>query len=202
MEALTIKAFKPDKIKAISVNKKIYGETNYTSVKFAYNGGEMPPIRIDGNFKLFRFRKKRGDTYSLLITCDTSNEWFFRELCKVVSKETCKLVRKSIYKPEDFKLVKNNKSGQSVYAKVYTKKSGKVKCRISLGPSRNVIGMEELVDQNFKGSCIIKIYKVYIGSAESISFSVEEILAREIESRRSYFEGEDSSDESDEEDEE
>ena len=173
-----------------------------TSLKFAYDGGEMPPIRIDGNFKLFRFRKKCGDTYSLSITCNTSNEWFFSELCKVIFKETCKLVHKSICKPEDFELVKNNKSGQSVYAKVYTKKSGKVKCRISLGSSRNVIGVEELVDENFKGSCIIKIHQVYIGSAKSISFSVEEILAREIESRRSYFEGEDSSDESDEEDDE
>ena len=157
----------------------------------------MPPIRIDGNFKLFRFRKKRGNTYSLSITCDAGNEFFFREICKVTSKETCKLVSKSICKPEDFQLVKNNKSGQSVYAKVYTKKSGKVKCRISLGSSRNVIGVKELVDENFKGSCIIKIYQVYIGSVKSISFSVEEILAREIESRRSYFEGEDSSDESD-----
>ena len=202
MEALTIEMFKPDKIKAISVDEKVYGETNYTSVKVSYDGGEMPPIRIDGKFKLFRFIKKSGDTYSLSITCDTGNESFFRELCRVISKETCKLVRKSICKPEDFELVRNNKSGQSLYAKVYTKKSGKVKCRISLGSSRNVIGVEELVDENFKGSCIIKIFQVYIGSLKSISFSVEEILAREIESRRSHFEGEDSSDERDEEDEE
>ena len=201
MEALTIETFKPDKIKAISVDEKVYGETNYTSAKFAYDEGEMPPIRIDGKFKLFRFRKKRGDTYSLSITCDDSNEWFFGELCDTISNETCKLVRKSICKPEDFELVKDNKSGQSVYAKLYTKKSGKVKCRISLGSSRNVIGVEELVDENFKGSCIIKIYQVYIGSVKSISFSAEEILAGEIESRKSYFEDEDISDESDEEEE-
>ena len=105
MEALTIETFKPDKIKAISVEEKIYGETNYTSVKFSYNEGKMPPIRIDGKFKLFRFRNKHGDTYSLSITCDASNEFFFREICKVISKETCKLVRKSICKPEDFELV-------------------------------------------------------------------------------------------------
>ena len=119
----------------------------------------MPPIHIDGNFKLFRFRNKCGDTNLLLITCDTSNEFFFREICKVISKKTCKLVSKSICKKEDFELVKKTKSGQSVYAKVYTKKSGKVKCRISLGSSQNVIGVEELVDENFKGSCIIKIYQ-------------------------------------------
>ena len=75
-----IEMFKPDKIKANSVDGNVYGETNYTSVKFAYDGGKMPPIRIDGKFKLFRFRKKRGDTYSLSITCDDSNEFFFREI--------------------------------------------------------------------------------------------------------------------------
>ena len=165
----------------------------------------MPPIRIDGNFRLFRFRKKNGDIYSPSITCDAINESFFKELCKVISKESFRMVRKhegKIVKPEDFELVRDNRTGQSVYAKIYSKKSGKVKCRISLGSFQNVIEVEELVDENFKGSCIIKIYQVYIGSVRSISFSVEKILAREIESRRSYFEDEDSSDEIDEEDEE
>ena len=84
-------------MKAISVDEKIYGENNYTSVKFAYDGGEMPRIRINRNFKLFRFIKKCGDTYSLSITCDTGNEWFFRELCNL--QETCKLV--PICKPDN-----------------------------------------------------------------------------------------------------
>ena len=83
----------------------------------------MSPICIHGKFKLFGFKNKCDDTYSLLITCDANNEFFFREICKVISKETCKLVSKSICKPEDFEMVKNNKSGQSVYAKVYTKTS-------------------------------------------------------------------------------
>ena len=43
MEALTINTFKPDKISAISADQRS-GELNYTSVKFAYDGGEMPPI--------------------------------------------------------------------------------------------------------------------------------------------------------------
>ena len=58
MEALTIETFKQDKITAISVDDKRSGEFNYKSAKFAYDGGEMPPIRIDGNFRLFGFRKK------------------------------------------------------------------------------------------------------------------------------------------------
>ena len=91
MEALTIKTFKPDKISAISVDERS-GEFNYTSVKFAYDGGEIPLIRIDGNFRLFRFRNKHGDIYSLSITCDAINESFFREVCKAISRESCRMV--------------------------------------------------------------------------------------------------------------
>ena len=91
MGALTIKTFKPDKISAISADQRS-GEFNYTSVKFTYDGGQMPLICIDGNFRLFRFRDKRGDIYLLSITCDAINEWFFRELCEVISRESCRLV--------------------------------------------------------------------------------------------------------------
>ena len=132
MEALTIETFKPGKITAISADDKRSGEFNYKSVKFAYDGGEMPSIRIDGNFRLFRFRNKNGDIHSLSITCDTTNEWFFKELCKVISRESCRMSRKhegKIVKPEDFELVRDNRTGQSVYTKIYSKKSGKVKCR-------------------------------------------------------------------------
>ena len=197
MEALTIETFKPDKITAISVDDKRSGEFYYKSVKFTYDGGEMPPICIDGNFRLFRFRNKNGDIYSLSITCDATNEWLFRELCELTSRESCRMVRKhegKIVKPKDFELVRDNRTGQSVYAKIYSKKTGKVKCRISLGSPRNMIGVE-LVDKKFKGSCIIKLYQAYIGSSKSISLSVEEILARKTGDRESYFEDEDNGDE-------
>ena len=44
--ALTIETFKTDKITAISVDDKSSGEFNYKSVKFAYDGGEVPLICI------------------------------------------------------------------------------------------------------------------------------------------------------------
>ena len=100
-------------------------------------------------------------------------------------------------KPEDFKLIRANRSGRSVYAKIYSKRSRKVKCRISQGSYKNLIGVEELVDEKFEGSCILRIYQAYIGSYKSISLSVEEILARKIGIGESYFA--DKSDESDEE---
>ena len=58
-----------------------------------------------------------------------------------------------------------------------------------------------MVDENFGGSCILKIYQAYIGSSKSISLSVEEILVREVDRKESYF-ADESDEESDEESEE
>ena len=197
MVVLMIETFKTDKITAISVDDKISRGSNSKSVKFAYDGGEVPPIHIDGDFRSFRFRNKNSDTYSLSITCDPTNESFFRELSKVIAKESCKILKDKSIKSEDFELIRDNRSSRSVYAKIYSRRSGKVKCRISQGSYKKAIGVEELVDEKFEGSCILRICQAYIGSCKSISLSVEEILARKIGIRESYFT--DESDESDEE---
>ena len=133
MVVLTVEIFKRDKITAISVDDKSSGGSNYKSVKFAYDEGEVPPIRIDDDFRLFRFKNKSSDTYSLLITCDPTYESFFRELNEVIAEESWKILKNESTKPEDFELIRDNRSGRSVYAKIYSKKSGKVKCRISQG---------------------------------------------------------------------
>ena len=196
MKALTIEMFKTDNITAISVDDKNSGEFNYKSVMFAYDGGEVPPISIDGDFSLFRFRNKNSHTYSLSITCDPTNESFFRELNEVIAKESCKILKDKSIKPEDFELIGDNRSGRSLYTKIYSKKSGKVKCRISQGFYKNVIRAEELVDEVSEGSSILRIYQEYVGSSKSISLSVDKILARKIGISESYF-----SDEGDESDE-
>ena len=154
MKPLTIETFIPDMIKAVNYEQKKAGEINYKSVKFDYAGGEMPPLRIDGKFRLFRFKNPGGDIYSLSIRCDPKNEPFFGQLCDAVARESCRLVPKvngKKLKPEDFDLVKDNKSGRSVYAKIYSRKSSKAKCRISLGSTKNTINLDELVDENFEG---------------------------------------------------
>ena len=130
-----------------------------------------------------------------------TNESFFRELNEVIAKESSKILKDKSIKPEDFELIRDNSSGRSVYDKIYSKKSGKVKCRISQGSYKNVIRVEELVDEVFKGSCILRTYQAYIGSCKSITLSVEEILAKKIGIRESYFadESDESNEESDEE---
>ena len=162
----------------------------------------MPPLRIDGKFRSFRFKIPGYDIYSLSIRCDAKNEPFFGQLCNAVARESCRLVSKvnsKKLKPEDFDHVKDNKSGRAVYAKICFRKSGKAKCRISLGSPNNTINIEELVDENLEGSCILKLYHAYLGSTRSITLSIEEIFVRKMSTMESYFSESDA--ESEEEDE-
>ena len=100
-------------------------------------------------------------------------------------------------KPEEFELVKHSKVGRNIYAKIYTRKSGKVKCSVSLKSPKDTIPIDELVEENFEGSCILWLYHAYLGSTKSITLSVEEILVKKIDTMESYFD--DLSDESDSE---
>ena len=57
--------------------------------------------------------------------------------------------------------------------------------------------MDELVEENFEGSCILRLYHTYLGSTKSVTLSVEEILVKKMDIIESYFD-----DESDSEDDE
>ena len=187
MEALTIRTFKTSKISAVEVSERLSKDFKYKSVSFAYDGGEVPPIGIDGKFRIFKSENKNGPIYSLAINCTEENESFFRKLNTVLANQSCKILKDNTITPESFELVKENKYGRSVFAKIYCNKSGKVKCRVSEGSYKNLIEIDELIDENFKGSCILEVYQAYIGSSKSISLSVQEILAKEVERKESYF---------------
>ena len=183
MEALTIKTFKTSKISAVEVSERCSKDFNYKSIRFAYDG-EVPPIRVDGNFRIFKFENKNGTVYSLVINCTGDNESFFRKLNSALANQSCKILKDHTITPENFELVKENKYGCSVFAKIHCNKSGKNKCRISKGSYKNLIEIDELIDENFRGICILKVYQAYIGSRKSISLSVQEILAREVAKER------------------
>ena len=151
MESLTIETINSDMIKAINSEQKRAGDSNYTSVKFTYDEGKIPTLRIDGKFRLFKFKNSKGDICSLSIKCNEANERFFERLCEAVARESCRLVPKvngRKLKAEDFELVKDSKVGRNVYAKIYTKKCGKVKGRVSLKSPKDTISIDELVDEN------------------------------------------------------
>ena len=188
-----METFSPDMIKEINSEQKRACDISYTSVKFKYWEGKIPSLRIDGKFRLFRFKNPRGDIYLLSMKCNEANESFFERLCEVVSRESCRLVPKvngKNLKPEDFELVKDSKVGRSVYTKIYARKSGKAKYRVSLKSPKNTIPIDELVGENFEGSCILRLYHAYLGSTKSITLSVEEILVKEMDTMESYFDGE------------
>ena len=121
-------------------------------------------------------------------------------MCEVVAKESCRFVPKvngRKLKPEEFELVKDSKVGRNVYAKIYMRKSGKIKCWVSFKSPKDTIPIDELVDENFEGSCILRLYHAYLGSTKSVTLSVEEILATKRDIMESYFD--DLSDNSDSE---
>ena len=180
MEALTIKTFKTSKTSAVEASERRSKDFKYKSISFAYDGGEVPSIRVDGKFRIFKF-EKNGPVYSLAINCTGDNESFFKKLNTALANQSCKILRDNTITLENFELVKENKYGCSVFAKIYCNKSGKTKCKISEGSYKNLIEIDELIDENFKGRCILKVYQAYIGSSKSISLSVQEILAREVE---------------------
>ena len=99
MEALTIKTFKTSKISAVDVSDK----HNYKSIRFAYNGAEVPPIRVDGNFRAFKFESKNGPVYSLAINCTGDKEKsFFRKFNSALANQSCKILKDHTITPEDF----------------------------------------------------------------------------------------------------
>ena len=84
MKPLTIDSFKLEKIRAVSSDQKSVDDFNYTSIKFEYDGGKIPPLRIDGTFRIFKFKNSKDLIYSLSINCDESLEEFFKSLRDVM----------------------------------------------------------------------------------------------------------------------
>ena len=85
MEVLTIRTFKTSKISAAEVRENRSQEFKYRSIKFSYDGAEVPPIRVDGNFRIFKFDNKNGPVYSLAINSSGDKQAFFRKLGSVLA---------------------------------------------------------------------------------------------------------------------
>ena len=187
MEPLTIKTFDLILIEAIESEQKKAGNIICTSIKSSYNEGKVLPIRINGEFILFNFK----GNYSLSIQCDDEKAKFFEKLEEIIARETRRYVGKfggKKLKQDEFKLVKDNsKVGKVVYTRIYTR-FGKSRCLITnKSGDKSRLTSGDLVGEKFKGSCIIKLYQAFVGSNKSITFSIEEILVKEMESRKSFF---------------
>ena len=71
--------------------------------------------------------------------------------------------------------------------------TGRVTCKLSERKKvkdvfkRRKLKIGDLIDESFKGSCVLRANLVYIGKGETITLSVEEIMATELNTKRSYF---------------
>ena len=101
---------------------------------------------------------------------DDENEEFFtilgERMAELAYEQKSKIPKS--FKPSDLELVKTTASGKykNVYARIYTSKSGKVNCNLSERKEvngvykRKGIDVNELVDESFKGSCVLRIYRI------------------------------------------
>ena len=195
---LTIEKFDFEKLLAKAFESKKSGDFTYFMIPFDYDGKD-PLIKIEGNFRVFKHIHAGRVNYSLAISVNDEDGEFFSELGKKIATLACE--NKSIttklksLKPSNLELIKTSANGKykNVYARIYTDSSGIVTCRLSelkkvKGVSeRKTIKIGTLVDESFKGSCILRVYQVYVGSSKMITLSVEEIMATKLTLKDSYY---------------
>ena len=60
----------------------------------------------------------------------------------------------------------------------------------SLKSPKDTIPTDEIVEENFEGSSILRLYQACLGSTKSTTLSVEEILVNKMDIIESYFDDE------------
>ena len=163
---LIIENFEFEKLKAKSPEAKKGGNVTYYSIPFQYEDRKSL-LKIEGNFRLFRNENKERISYSLAIGIDDKNGEFFTKLGERMDEITYEQKGKipKSFKPSDLELVKTTGNGKykNVYARIYVNKSGKVNCNLSELKEidgvykRKRIDVNDLIDEPFKGFCILRI---------------------------------------------
>ena len=195
---LTIENFDFEKLRAETFESKKSGNVTYFAIPFDYDG-EDPLMKIEGNFRVFKHVNNGRVNYSLAVSIDDEDEGFFSELGQGIATLACenkgKTTKLKSLKPSDLELIKTTANGKykKVYARIYTNSTGRVTCK--LPESKKVKGVfkkrnlkiGDLIDESLKGSCVVRVYQVYVGASKTITLSAEEIMATELTLKKSYF---------------
>ena len=145
---------------------------------------------------MFRHEHKEGISHSLSIEIDDENEEFFSKLehrkATLACENKAKISQLKSLKPSDLELIKTTANGKykNVYTSIYTNSSGRVTCKLKEVKEvfkRRKLKINNLVDESFKGSCVLKVYQVYVVTSKTIMLSIEEIMAAEFNTKSSYF---------------
>ena len=145
----------------------------------------LPPIRIDGDFKVFINKNGGKKSFSLAVSVDESNEEFFKKLENSLSGLASTTL--PCTKHEDFKLIKESKHYCNVYCKIYMYPSGSPKCiysELESGKCR-VKPLEDVAFEKFKSSCVVRIIHAFSGKTKGITICTDEII--NYDSKKSYY---------------
>ena len=114
-----------------------------------------PPIRIDGEFKVFINKNGGKCSFLLAISVDETNGYFFKRLEHSLSQLASTAL--PCTKPEDFKLIKESKNYRNIYCKIYMNPSGVPKCYYSelIDGKCRTKPLEDAAFEKFKGSSIV-----------------------------------------------
>ena len=153
----------------------------------------LPPIRIDGDFKVFINKNGKNKSFSLAISADKSSKEFFESLEHSLSQLVSTALPGAT--PEDFKLIKESKNYRNIYCKIYTYSIRTPKCLYSelvFGPSGPASGgkcrvkpLEDAAFGKFKGSCVVRIIHAFSGKTKGITICVDEII--NYDSKHLYY---------------
>ena len=184
MKPLTIEQFDGSDSFIIDPCAGMYGLTLAKFVSLE-TGKSLPPIKIDGDFKVSINRTDKGKSFWLAISVDKSNEEFFKRLEHSLSQMASAAL--PLTKPEDFKLIKESKNYRNVYCKIYTFPSGKPKCYYSelVSGKCRTKPLEDVAFENFKGSCVVRIIHAFSGKTKVITICADEIINYNL--HKSYF---------------
>ena len=182
MEPLTIKSFDVNYSFMLDPYVGRYGLTLAKFVSLETRKS-LPPIRIfiriDGDLKVFVDKNGMNKSLSLAISVDESNKKFFKSPEHSLSQLASAAL--PLTKPEDFKLIKESKNYCNVYCKIYTYRSGTLKCyyleldiRVS-GKCRSK-PWEDAAFEKFNGRCIVRIIHTFSHKTKGITIFVDELL--------------------------
>ena len=184
MKPLTIEKFDVSDVFILDPSGGKYGLT-FTKFISIETNKSLPPIRIDGDLKVFMNKNDGKCSFWLAIAVDETNEKFFEELEDVLSGLASTALPRT--KPEDFKLIKESKNYRKVYCKIYMNSAEKPKCLYSelIAGKRRVKRLEDAAFEKFKGSCIVQIIHAFSGKTKGITICTDEII--NYNSKKSYF---------------
>ena len=184
MEPLTIENFD---VSDSFISDPYLGNYGPTLAKFVSleTRKSLPPIRIDGGFKVFINKNNGKKSLSSAISVDESNKKFFKRLEHLLSQLVSAAL--PLTKPEDFKPIKESKNYHNIYCKIYMHYSGTPKCYYSVlvNGRRRSKPLEDAAFEKIKGSCILRIIHTFSGKTKGITICTDEIL--NYDSKKSHF---------------